>query len=198
MIAPNLAHFAAWLVGANDDHPLLIERIDYDVLAPLEAVLGDLERAQPLRLAQKRRSFQALKSFDVLIEMRAELLTAALLTRIGSHVDFGADHPDLLLGDDCGGIEVGTRRLDGPRRLFERLDGPRRLFERLDEVARQTDQPGWRSYWGLLTTFPGPVVPVPSGQAYVKGVSAEDNGSTRLGGRNLMFRQRGDGQSRRE
>jgi hypothetical protein len=129
MTAPNFTHLAAWLVGANDDHPLLIERIDDDVLAPLDEMLGDLERAQPLRLARKRRSFQALKSFDALVEMRAELLTAALLTRIGSHFDFGADHPDLLLGDDFGGIEVGTRRLDGPRRLFELLD----------EVARQTD-----------------------------------------------------------
>lgn len=111
----------AWLERAVPEHPLLVNRIDDDLLAPLEEILTDLETTRPMRLTDKRKAFRTLKSLDGLIEQRAELLVGSLLAKASIPFDFGEHHPDLVLTSGNGGIEVGSRRLDGPRRLFERL-----------------------------------------------------------------------------
>lgn len=118
-----LPALAAWLKEANPGHPLVVADIDVSLLRPLDKIIHELENAQPqpLRLARKRRAFQALKSEDALIEQRAELLVGSLLAAAGIPFEFAVDHPDLVLVDAGAGIEVGTRKLDGPRRLYERI-----------------------------------------------------------------------------
>lgn len=117
----NLPSLTAWLKGADANHPLLVAQIHESLLEPLETIVRELEQAHPLRIAQKCRAFRTLRSFDALIERRAELLAGSLLAAAGVPFEFGADYPDLVLANAGAGIEVGTRRLDGQRRLHEQV-----------------------------------------------------------------------------
>ena len=100
------------------------QNLDPEILAALEAIVSGLDLARPLRLPEKRRVFRGLRSIDALIEMRAEMSIGAALARAGVPFALGRPgDPDYLMQTDHGeiGIEVGTRRLDGPWRLREHL-----------------------------------------------------------------------------
>jgi len=112
----------SWMAGAVSDHPLNQPGFPSWFLGALDEILQSLEDVRPLRLSQKRDAFRALRSFSSLLELRAELLAASLLARAGVPFEFAADHPDLVLTGEVGGIEVGTRALDSPRALHEELE----------------------------------------------------------------------------
>src|ERR1039458_8986041 len=100
---------ALWMEGADADHPLYQHVISASFLGSLNEILESLELAQPLRINRKRQAFRKIKTFNTLLEQRAELLAASLLARASVNFEFAVDYPDLVLSGNSGGIEVGTR-----------------------------------------------------------------------------------------
>jgi hypothetical protein len=110
------------MVGANSGHPLIEPWMWPPFLDATDQITAILEQAQPLRLSRKRDAFRALRSFDALLQQRAELVAGALLARASIEFSFAADNPDLVLGHGRYGIEVGTRAIDSPWAIHDQLE----------------------------------------------------------------------------
>jgi hypothetical protein len=109
------ATLAQWLQGARPEHPLLrdiaLGGMD-EHLDAVEAMLRQLEKVSPMRLAGKRRDFRRLDASARWWDLCSELQLAAWLAMRGVPFEFGAPgspQPDLVLTDLGFGLEV-TRR----------------------------------------------------------------------------------------
>ena len=111
-----------WMQDAEPDHPLHQPGLWPPFVKALDRILSRLDAACPLRIGQKRSAFRKVKTFDQIFEQRAELLAASLLAGAGVHFEFARDHPDLLLGGESCGIEIGTRALDDPWKIHNLLE----------------------------------------------------------------------------
>jgi hypothetical protein len=123
--------FRSW-VGDRAEHPLreLLDAADdgSDLAVPAcarwDALLSQVEQAQPKRWEGKRREFRSQNLFGETLGERSELVVAASLARAGVQFEFGqpgAPQPDLVLPDWGLGIEVGSRVLDGAQQLEDEI-----------------------------------------------------------------------------
>lgn len=126
-----------WLNRAPQDHPLhsLVSKaatnseqdsFAVEAVTAFEDLIEILEQAQPLRLDSVRADFRHARTFDELLDARAELVAGAKLGRAGVLFDFGqrnaCPQPDLVLREMDLGIEVKARRLNGLRDLHDELE----------------------------------------------------------------------------
>jgi hypothetical protein len=120
---PDLPSFNTWMEGTSADHPLNHRGIPREFLVVWDDLLRPIEIAQSLRIARKKDAFRKIQTFSQCMEQRAELLAASLLAHADIAFEFGADHPDLVLGGQGCGIEVGTRVIDDLRALHDEIEG---------------------------------------------------------------------------
>src|SRR4051812_44877974 len=98
------------MTGTARSHPLSSLIADPDpgsdaILDAFEQLIAPLEARAPLRWEGKRRTFRALRTDHELLELRAELLIAAMLTRASAEFEFGDTaivNPDFVLASGLG------------------------------------------------------------------------------------------------
>jgi hypothetical protein len=127
----------AWMSETPTTHPLweIIDKataspeprsVGLEILAALEDIIVNLEQANPLRLATERADFQKAKNFNDLLIVRAELVAAAKLARVGIPFEFGsrtgAPLPDIILENFNLAMEVKNRKLNGLQDLADELN----------------------------------------------------------------------------
>jgi hypothetical protein len=92
---------AGWMAGTPGTHPLreLFDASPADdapasprraILASMDAIIGRLETARPLRLAAERKDFQNARTFHDLRIVRSELAAGGMLARADVDSGFGA------------------------------------------------------------------------------------------------------------
>lgn len=126
-VASRYPVLGGWLSGAPANHPwaFLLESSDPHV-APLaeamEAILADLEGANPVRLPRKRAAFA--QDIDGALNLRAELNVGSVLARSGCAFAFGGDgEADYECPTPSGTAwaEVTTKSRDDLSRLYDEL-----------------------------------------------------------------------------
>lgn len=137
-----------WMEGANADHPLwplllATPPAVIGIVDSLEAILAVLEHARPTRLPSKRKAFRQLRVESQLLEMRSELMIAAMLGDAGRSFVLGrngSSNPDLVL--DTGlGIEVTAKGPEGIADLYEEIEEALRPLQRYSVTLRFSDYP---------------------------------------------------------
>jgi hypothetical protein len=110
----------AWLASAPTTHPW--RTADPGVADALEHVLATVERAAPTRLASKKRTFAKDVVEANVLNLRVELLVAALLAEAPLSFEFGGPgEPDIrVAGTDW--LEITTRTKDHLRLLHDELE----------------------------------------------------------------------------
>jgi hypothetical protein len=126
---------ADWMASVRPGHPLqpLISAdtvadpgsVAGSCLAAFDTIITRLNAAAPQRLSTERSEFRAVKTFDDLLIVRAELVAGSALAARDVGFDFGKrgskPEPDLVLRGRNLGIEVKARRLDGLQNLVEEM-----------------------------------------------------------------------------
>jgi hypothetical protein len=120
----------SWLHGAPRSNPLVNDLGTSDqmlmrTLDAIEAILVDVERAAPQRLAGKRKELRGARDEPTILNTRTELAIAAKLYRAGIAFDFGQDgtsSPDLHLRDRDLAIEITARTPAGALHLYDELE----------------------------------------------------------------------------
>jgi hypothetical protein len=117
---------AFWLEGAPEGHPgrRILEDPEMGMFGgPLEEILSALERAQPVRLPSKRKTFR--EDAAGFLNVRAELNVGYTLARSAVTIALGGPgQPDYqcTLGDGSSGwVEVTTKERDDLRLLHDEL-----------------------------------------------------------------------------
>lgn len=120
----------SWLHGAPKSNPLVNSLGTSDQMLmrthdAIEAILVDVERAAPQRLAGKRKELRGARDEPTILNTRTELAMAAKLYRAGIAFDFGQDgasSPDLHLRDRDLAIEVTAKTPAGVPHLYDELE----------------------------------------------------------------------------
>lgn len=120
---------SSWMTGTSHGHPLRLFAAEPDagsevILDAFEDLIAPLEALAPLRWEGKRRTFRSLRADHEFLELRAELVIAAKLTRASAGFEFGDTstlNPDFVLASGLG-IEVTSRAPAGIEGLYEALE----------------------------------------------------------------------------
>ena len=134
--------------GFEREHPLreLLSDESLDashILSVFEELLAAVQGAEPARWKSKRRAFRRLKLEQQVLEMRAELVVAAMLVRAGMPYVFGENkvpNPDLVLHSGLG-IEVTARAPAGVQHLYAQIDEMLQYFPACAVTLRFSQYP---------------------------------------------------------